>query len=173
MTTRRGASTAVALGIGHRIAASPRRRIHTSPKLMGTTKSLHFLWQMFACSCWTQRACTSKSRARAFLGAAGDDVKHLDGWYLEKDATNHMMGFVEVFSNLDRFMVGSVKFGDGSMVSIQGRGSIVFTSKCCAHNVLTGVYYIRWLRNSIVCLVRLDENGTTISSTTTCFVFAI
>ncbi|RLN23644.1 hypothetical protein C2845_PM07G28310 [Panicum miliaceum] len=101
-------------------------------------------------------------RAQAFLGAADNDVEHLDGWYLDTGATNHMTGRVEVFSDLDRFVVGSVKFSDGSVVSIQGRGSIILTGKRGAHKVLTSVYYIPRLRNSIVSLGQLDVNGATI-----------
>ena len=101
-------------------------------------------------------------RAHAFLSAADDDVEHFDGWYLDTGATNHMTGRAEVFSDLDRSVVGSVKFGDGTMVSIQGRGSVLFTSKTGAHKVLTNVYYIPRLRNSIVSLGQLDENGAKI-----------
>lgn len=100
--------------------------------------------------------------AQAFLGAADNDVEHLDGWYLDTGATNHMTCHVEVFSDLDRSMVGSVNFGDSSVMSIQGRGSIVFTGKRGGHKVLTGVYYIPQLCNSIVSLGQLDENDTMI-----------
>jgi hypothetical protein len=100
--------------------------------------------------------------AQAFLGAADNDVKHLDGCYLDTGATNHMTCHVEVFSDLDQSMVGSVNFGDSSVVRIQGRGSIAFTGKRGGHKVLTGVYYISQLRNSIVSLGQLDENDTMI-----------
>jgi hypothetical protein len=100
--------------------------------------------------------------AQASLGAVDDDAEHLDGWYLDTGATNHMTGYVDVFSDLDRFMVGSVKFGDGSVVSIQGHGSAAFTGNHGAHKVLTGVYHILRLGNSIVSLGQLDENGAMI-----------
>jgi hypothetical protein len=56
--------------------------------------------------------------AQAFLGAADNDVEHLDGWYLDTGATNHMTCHMEVFSDLDQSMVGSVNFDDSSVVSI-------------------------------------------------------
>ena len=99
---------------------------------------------------------------RCSSGTSDDDVEHLEGWYLDTGATNHMTCRVEVFSELDRSVVGSVKFGDGSVVSIQGCGSVVFSDKLGAHKVLTGVYYIPRLRNSIVSLGQLDENGAAI-----------
>lgn len=48
-----------------------------------------------------------------------------------------MTGRVEVFSELDRSVVGSIKFGDGSVVSIQGCGLVVFSDKLGAHKVTT------------------------------------
>ncbi|KAL8108066.1 hypothetical protein AgCh_024488 [Apium graveolens] len=42
-------------------------------------------------------------------------------WYLDNGASNHMMGHKEKFQNLDESVTGTVKFGDGSMVKIQGK----------------------------------------------------
>lgn len=95
------------------------------------------------------------------LSASDDDVERLEGWYLDTGATNHMMGREDVFSDLDRSIVGSVKFGDGSLVSIKGRGFVIFNTKDGAHKVLTGVFIPR-LHNNIVSLGQLDENGAKI-----------
>jgi hypothetical protein len=38
---------------------------------------------------------------QAFLGNGSDDNK-LEGWYLDSDATHHMSGRVEHFTDLDR-----------------------------------------------------------------------
>ncbi|KAL6621206.1 hypothetical protein ACP70R_033638 [Stipagrostis hirtigluma subsp. patula] len=89
-------------------------------------------------------------------------LMHLDGWYLDTGATNHMTGREDLFSDLDRSIIGSVKFGDGSVVSIKGRGSIIFQGKDGAHKVLTNVFFIPRLCNSIVSLGQLDENGAKI-----------
>ena len=90
-------------------------------------------------------------RARAFLGTSSGDDK-LDGWYLDSGATHHMTGRQELFSNLDRSVRGSVRFGDSSSVEICGVGSILFAAKTGEHRVLHGVYYIPALRNSIISL---------------------
>ena len=66
----------------------------------------------------------------------------------------------EFFSDLDSGVRGSIKFGDASAVEIKGIGSIVFTAKIGEHRLLTGVYYIPMLRNSIISLGQLDENGS-------------
>ena len=47
-------------------------------------------------------------------------------WYLDSGTSNHMMGSKEAFSKLDGNMIGTVKFGDGSRVAIQGHGTIIF-----------------------------------------------
>jgi hypothetical protein len=54
----------------------------------------------------------------------------------------------------------SVKFGDASGVEIKGVGSVIFVAKSGEHRLLTGVYYIPALRNSIISLGQLDESGS-------------
>jgi len=71
-----------------------------------------------------------------------------------------MTGRREFFSELDSNVRGSVKFGDASAVEIKGAGSVIFVAKNGEHRLLTGVYYIPALRNSIISLGQLDENGS-------------
>ena len=66
----------------------------------------------------------------------------------------------EYFSDLDSGVRDSVKFGDASTVEIKGVGSVVFTAKTGEHRLLTGIYCIPALRNSIISLGQLDENGS-------------
>ncbi|KAK3121821.1 hypothetical protein QOZ80_8BG0661360 [Eleusine coracana subsp. coracana] len=61
---------------------------------------------------------------------------------------------------MDTIVRGSVKFGGASAVTIEGVGSIIFIAKTGEHRLLTGVYYIPALRNSIISLGQLDENGS-------------
>ena len=63
-----------------------------------------------------------------------------------------MTGRWEYFSELDSGVRGSVKFRDASAVEIKGVGFVVFTAKTEEHRLLTGVYYIPALRNSIISL---------------------
>jgi hypothetical protein len=55
---------------------------------------------------------------------------------------------------------GSVKFGDASSIEIKGTGSVIFTVASGEHMLLTRVYYIPVLRNSIISLGQLDENSS-------------
>jgi len=58
-------------------------------------------------------------------------------WHLDTGATNHMTGLKLVLSNLDLTVQGSVKFGDGSIVSIEGLGSMVMIGGNGEHKILT------------------------------------
>ncbi|XP_076951093.1 uncharacterized protein LOC143624267 [Bidens hawaiensis] len=50
-------------------------------------------------------------------------------WYLDNGASNHMPGSISMFSYLDKNVSGNVKFGDGSCVKIEGRGTIVLDGR--------------------------------------------
>lgn len=82
-----------------------------------------------------------------------------DVWYLDTGASNHMSGCKELFMDLDEGVKGTVRFGDGSLVDIQGRGKVVFQCQTGEHRVLTSVYYIPCLRSNIVSIGQLDEVG--------------
>ncbi|XP_066341300.1 uncharacterized protein [Miscanthus floridulus] len=80
-------------------------------------------------------------------------------WYLDFDASNHMMGSKEAFPEIDSNVIGMVKFGDGSRVAIRGRDTIIFRCQNDEHHALTDVYYIVQLRSSIISIGQLDERG--------------
>jgi hypothetical protein len=61
-----------------------------------------------------------------------------------------MTGHSNVFFELDRAVQGTVKFSDGSIVNICGRGTIIFSRRHGEHKALTGVYWIPHLKNSII-----------------------
>jgi hypothetical protein len=48
----------------------------------------------------------------------------------------------DIFTELDTHVIGTVKFGDGSITKIEGKGSTLLTCKNGVHRTLTGVYYI-------------------------------
>jgi hypothetical protein len=49
---------------------------------------------------------------------------------------------------------------DGACMEIKGIGSVIFVAESGEHRLLTGVYYIPALRNSIISLGQLDESGS-------------
>jgi hypothetical protein len=66
----------------------------------------------------------------------------------------------EFFTELHSDVRGSVKFGDASDVEIKGIGSVIFAAESGEHRLLTGIYYIPALSNSIISLGQLDESGS-------------
>jgi hypothetical protein len=96
-------------------------------------------------------------RAHALLDDGSGNDK-TDGWCLDTGATHHMTARWEFFTELDSDVRGSVKFGDASNMEIKGVGSIIFTVESGEHRLLTRVYYIPTLRNSIIRLGQMDEN---------------
>jgi hypothetical protein len=90
-------------------------------------------------------------RAHTFLSDTSNNDK-TDRWCLDTGTTHHMIGRQEFFTELDSSVRGSVKFEDASGVEIKGVGSVIFTAESGEHRLLTGVYYIPALRNSIISL---------------------
>lgn len=54
-------------------------------------------------------------------------------WILDIGTTNHMTGERSIFSNIDAGVHGTIRFGDGSVVNIKGRGTILFSCKISEH----------------------------------------
>lgn len=65
----------------------------------------------------------------------------------------------EKFAELDESVKGKVRFGDGSAVEICGRGSVLMQCHSGEHRILSDVYFIPRLKNNIISLGQLDENG--------------
>ncbi|XP_039771974.1 uncharacterized protein LOC120640173 [Panicum virgatum] len=90
---------------------------------------------------------------------ANADTSVTDTWFLDTGASNHMTGNCTAFSELDRSIKGTVKFGDGSLVDIVGRGTVIFAARNGGHQSLLDIYYIPRLRSNIISLGQLDEVG--------------
>jgi hypothetical protein len=86
-----------------------------------------------------------------------DDDK--DAWVLDTGASNHMTGRREALASLDTTVRGTVRFGDGSLVEIEGIGSVMLQTKKVGHKVLTEVYFIPKLKSNIISLGQLEEGG--------------
>ncbi|WVZ59800.1 LOW QUALITY PROTEIN: hypothetical protein U9M48_009898 [Paspalum notatum var. saurae] len=80
-------------------------------------------------------------------------------WILDTGATNHMTGVRSAFSELDTGIHGTVRFGDGSVAGIEGRGTILFKCKNGEHQALGGVYHIPRLTANVISLGQMEEAG--------------
>lgn len=84
------------------------------------------------------------------LQLEGDNTDDGKVWYLDTGASNHMTGCKKQFTELNTSVSGSVKFSDGSTVSIAGRGTMLFEEHTGEHKALTDVYYIPRLTSNII-----------------------
>ncbi|XP_023772790.1 uncharacterized protein LOC111921438 [Lactuca sativa] len=73
-------------------------------------------------------------------------------WYLDTGASNHMTRNYTYFSELNKNITGKVRFGDGSCVSIKGKGSILFEGKSGEQKLMKDIYYIPSLRSNVISL---------------------
>ncbi|KAJ9557664.1 hypothetical protein OSB04_012278 [Centaurea solstitialis] len=80
-------------------------------------------------------------------------------WYLDNGESNHMIGIRSLFADLDTNITGQVRFGDGSRVSIAGKGTILLECKNGEQQVVSEVYYIPALHSNILSLGQLTEIG--------------
>lgn len=80
-------------------------------------------------------------------------------WYLDNGASNHMKGDHLKFNELDEKITGQVKFRDGSVVDIKGKGTVVFKCKNGEDLVFSEVYFILSLCSNIISLGQLAEKG--------------
>ncbi|CAM8994711.1 unnamed protein product [Rhodiola kirilowii] len=88
------------------------------------------------------------------------DNKESNLWYLDNGASNHMTGVKTNFNELDEKVSGQVKFGDGSVVQIKGKGSVLLKCKNGEQRLLSEVYFIPNLRSNIISLGQLAEEGS-------------
>jgi hypothetical protein len=80
-------------------------------------------------------------------------------WYLDTCANSHMTGTRDSFVTLDESIKGSVRFGDGSLVTIAGKGNVLFRCSDGNQRILADVFFIPKLCTNIISLEQLDENG--------------
>jgi hypothetical protein len=92
--------------------------------------------------------------------ALGDEVeKDSCRWVLDTGASNHMSGCWAAFSSIDDSTIGMVKFTNGSVVKIDGIGTILYQCKDGEHHSRSSVYFIPKLTTNIISVGRLDECG--------------
>ena len=68
----------------------------------------------------------NEEKVESGLRADGETHTSTDVWYFDNGASNHMSGERSKFHDLDDFIQGHVRFGDGSTVKTEGKGTVVF-----------------------------------------------
>ena len=82
-------------------------------------------------------------------------------WYLDVGASSHMTGMRSYFKSIDENQRGSIKFGDESSISFQGKGSIIVNYSNREELKLDGVLCVPTLKVNILSLGKLDDDGFT------------
>jgi hypothetical protein len=98
-----------------------------------------------------------KEKVFATVGEEEDPEPHR--WVLDTGATNHMTVSRATFVVLDSTITGTVHFGNGSTIHIEGCGTVLFSLKSGEHCVLENVYYISRMTAHIISVGQLDERG--------------
>jgi hypothetical protein len=82
--------------------------------------------------------------------------RNASAWVLDTGATNHISECRAVFMKLDMAVLGTMCFGENSVVWIEGRMTIMFVCKNGKSRSLEGVYFIPRLATNIVSIGQLD-----------------
>jgi hypothetical protein len=114
-------------------------------------------WPLSTSSMPKQHVKLVEEEVYAVLGYAGEgDPKR---WIFDMGASNQMTDIKEVFADLDLGVIGTVQFGDGSVMRIEGCDTILFACMNGEHRTIVNVYYIPRLTANIVNCGQLDEDG--------------
>ena len=84
-------------------------------------------------------------------------------WYLDTGCNNHMSGEKSVFSELDEAFRDVVKFGDGSIVSVMGKGKVAIQTNRNSIQTISNILFVPDLRTNLLSVGQLQEKGYGIS----------
>ncbi|KAL9250584.1 hypothetical protein AKJ16_DCAP13271 [Drosera capensis] len=74
-----------------------------------------------------------------------------------------MTGRRDMFQELDEKIIGEVRLGDGNVVQVKGKGTVMFQCKNEDQYILHEVYYIPKLCTNIISLGQMTENGSEVN----------
>nr|GMC55548.1 Retrovirus-related Pol polyprotein from transposon TNT 1-94 [Ipomoea batatas] len=97
--------------------------------------------QMFVASCFTSRSSSSSYC-----------------WLLDSGCTNHMTGDEELFRELDRSQVSSVRIGNGDCIPVKGKGTVALES-CIGTKLIYDVLYVPDIDQNLLSVGQLVDKG--------------
>ena len=95
----------------------------------------------------------------SLLQGVDEQVMNEGMWYQDNGASNHMTCDHRLFQELKDVSRGTVRFGNGSMTKIGGRGWIMFQCQNGGQMRLDNVLYFLEVKSNILSLGQFDEHG--------------
>lgn len=79
-------------------------------------------------------------------------------WFLDSGCSNHMCGKRDIFMDFDSSFRESVKMGNDSSLTVQGKGRVRMEVSGIIH-VITDVFFVPELKNNLLNIGQLQEKG--------------
>jgi hypothetical protein len=95
---------------------------------------------------------------RLFVQHGDRECGNHSQWILDSSAMNHMIDEWSAFTKINNKVHGTILFGNGAVVNIEGWGTILIRRKTREHKVLVGVYLIPRFTANVVSLRQLEED---------------
>jgi hypothetical protein len=116
----------------------------TRPKAISTLRSM--------VEAISPRAEIELKEEKVYAHLDEENERNAGTWVLDTGATNHMSGCQAAFTKLN-----TVRFGDDSVVRIEGHRTVVFVCKYNESLSFEGVYFIPRLATNIVSVRQLND----------------
>jgi len=94
-----------------------------------------------------------------FLACNVAQEKHSDIWYLDLGCSNHMLGNIEMFSNLNENVTSEVTLGSDSKVFVMGKGRGNILTKNGEKKYIFDVYFVLGTKHNLMSIGQLMQKG--------------
>ena len=148
-----------ARGRGRGYSQNERRYEKSKVECYICHKLSHFSWECRLNEMEEKANLINEEESTLLLTLKGEDKDVNCSWYLDNGANNHMCGYKEKFVELNENVSGNVSLGNSSKVRIEGKGTILISSKDGSHKMINDVYYVPKLKSNILNLGQLLEKG--------------
>jgi len=85
--------------------------------------------------------------------------KPSDIWYLDSGCSKHMLGNIEIFSNLDESVKSEVTLWTNSKVYVMGKGRVNILTKNGEKKYISNVYFVLVLKHNLISIGQLMQKG--------------
>eukprot|EP00253_Pinus_taeda_P004625 PITA_04625 len=85
--------------------------------------------------------------------------KQEDVWFLDSGCSNHMIGNIAMFANLDEDVKSEVTTGTDSKIAVKGKGSVSIRARNGEQMTVPEVYYVPGLKCNLLSIGQLIDKG--------------